>query len=127
MCQPQKPLKKAFTIPPRKEHPNNATIVTSELTSSKSKGLTVNPKKELKQSCKCNTSNNSCSLPEIDQQGNHEGIVNGLNENKSTHRMVKGNELQRRNSYESLDVIDGRAITPVNTTARQRLLKVYLS
>ena len=31
---------------------------------------------------------------------------------------------ERRKSYESLDVIDGRAITPVNTTARQRLLKV---
>ena len=36
------------------------------------------------------------------------------------------NLLERRKSYESLDVIDGRTMTPVNTTARQRLLKVKI-
>ena len=36
------------------------------------------------------------------------------------------NLIERRKSYESLDVIDGRTMTPVNTTARQRLLKVIM-
>ena len=117
MCQPQKLLKRNFSVPPIKERSNSQELNTLDVKNIRSKNLVANLEQDAAKKCTSNTSNPN--LVKIGQQGSHESIVTDSEDYKRVLGMGK-----RRNSYESLDVIDGRAMTPVTTTARQRLLKV---
>ena len=94
MCQPQRVLRRSLTAPASQEQPHR---FEGSIDNSSNKSQ-IEDKKEVK--------------------------VTACHKNQTQTLKISFSNSERRKSYESLDVIDGRAITPVNTTARQRLLKV---
>ena len=99
MCQPRRILRRSLTVPPFEEQFDHQEGKLDNFYNKTKVGTNKNE-------------NDVCS--QANQLRNQESI------NKFPNLM------ERRKSYESLDVIDGRTMTPVNTTARQRLLKVKM-
>ena len=95
MCQPYRVLRRSLTVPPLQEQFNHLEVK-------------ANP-----------SSNESTNIPYKDEK-------DSPTPHSRSHesRISFPNLIARRKSYESLDMIDGRAITQMNATARQRLLKV---
>ena len=94
MCQPQRVLRRSLTAP------------------------------ESHEQLHCFEGSIDNSSNKIQIEGKREVKVSASHKNQTQPLKISFPNSERRKSYESLDVIDGRAITPVNTTARQRLLKV---
>ena len=99
MCQPQRILRRSLTVPPFEEQFDH---------------------KEGKL-------DNSYNKTKVGTNKNEKDVCSQANQLRNQESINKfPNLIERRKSYESLDVIDGRTMTPVNTTARQRLLKVKM-
>lgn len=99
MCQPHRILRRSLTLPPFDDQLINPEVRIDTSTNGAHVGTNKGGKL---------VSSQTTELPNKDS---------GIN---------FPNLLERRKSYESLDVIDGRTMAPVNTTARQRLLKVKI-
>ena len=97
MCQPYRVLRRSLTVPPIQDQLNHLEVKAIPSTND-STNLTYKDEKD--------------SPTLTHHSRSHES------------RISFPNLIARRKSYESLDVIDGRAITQMNATARQRLLKV---
>lgn len=97
MCQPYRILRRSLTVPPLQDQLNYLEVKNT-LSSNENTNITNKEEKD-------------CPTQTSYSRGQES-------------RVSFPNLIDRRKSYESLDVIDGRAMTPVNTTARQRLLKV---
>ena len=95
MCQPYRVLRRSLTVPPIQDQLNHL---------------------EVKAIPSSNDSTNLTYKDEKDSPTPHS--------RSHESRISFPNLIARRKSYESLDMIDGRAITQMNATARQRLLKV---
>ena len=121
MCEPHRILRRTLTVPPPAGNSNNTNSDTTDMKSLKTKSTSAS----FVNNCESNVLNNSSKerLVNVVETQNKQVLDTNL---QTTEEFVNinNNALRRRKSYESLDVIDGRAMTPVNTTARQRLLKV---
>ena len=141
MCQPQKILKRNFSVPPIPQRSDGPGIDSSALKKSSSK-KTEHLENGLNENAMVSASSNPClnnasfttknyHMGKTSKQ--HTGVKSKVGGEKLLTKdanndvvidILKVNELPRRKSYESLDVVDGKTMTPVNRTARQKLLKV---
>ena len=141
MCQPQKVIKRNFSVSPLPERSNDpsADLISLKKPTLKTaehmeKGLNAFAPVSSCSNALTNTSITTTdhNTSQISNQGTGIKIkvedttmfTNNERKREVVDGMAKINELSRRKSYESLDVVDGRILTPVNRTARQRLLKV---
>ena len=122
MCQPHTALRRTLTVPPsRKLRDSDGT--DEELSPRHSKKTKVGfggDKEEAKDRL---SPSSTVTFAEIE----HAESVNGHGKDQKSRSGLgafNGNDLKRRKSYESLEVINGKTSSPVNITARQRLLKV---
>ena len=122
MCQPHKVLRRTLTVPPSTQNSSNVGIEVTDVKSTNTKKAIVSSVKKVDANI-LNSSTRENVVIKVTETENVQ-VVETESQRKSECLNINNNSMKRRKSYESLDVIDGRTITPVNTTARQRLLKV---
>ena len=122
MCQPYTVLRRTLTVPPsRKLRDSDAT--DEELSPRHSKKTKVGFEGDKEEARDRLSPSSTVTFAEIE----HPERISGQGKDEKSRiefGAFNGNDLKRRKSYESLDVINGKTSSPVNITARQRLLKV---
>ena len=122
MCEPQRVLRRTLTVPPSTQISNNVNMDVPDTKSTITKKGIVSSDKKEETTVSNNSTRENVVIKVIEPQNSP--VEETESQRKRAVVNINENSLKRRKSYESLDVINGRTITPVNTTARQRLLKV---
>ena len=122
MCQPHRILRRTLTVPPSTKNSNNVNMEVTDVKSTNANKAIVSSIKKAETNVLNSSIRENVVIKIIDTENRQ--VVETESQRKKECGNQNNNALKRRKSYESLDVIDGRTFTPVNTTARQRLLKV---
>ena len=122
MCQPHKVIRRTLTVPPLTNPSNTVDLHTEDVKNLKSNNdVVLDAEKDVDNKSVNNVSNRTHTVT-INDTKTYDGGTEL--QRKKVAWSLNSLSINRRKSYESLDVIDGRTLTPVSTTARQRLLKV---
>jgi hypothetical protein len=122
MCQPHRVLRRTLTVPPSTQNSNNVNMEVTDVKITNTKKAIVSSVKKAETNVLNSSTRENVVIKVIDTENRQ--VVETESHRKKECGNKDNNALKRRKSYESLGVIDGRTFTPVNTTARQRLLKV---
>ena len=127
MCQPTRILKRNLTVPPMTEvgQKPRSSSAESKLHETKTKSLhSSGPNITEDNNCSISSPHLTYSTLAPPANESMKQNVGGLPNQRPNLRMSFFQLMPRRKSYESLDVIGGKARVPINRTPRQKLLKV---